>query len=140
VAVALGLGVLGGTALADPAIRPPITVAQKPQSFALVVPDEYQPKATLTMVELYPPPELAIKSFSETDGWKRDWTIVSRDVTVQKATWTRASGISNDPFYASDPTPSRKQEQATVRFRFVAVPSAKTSYPVEVRETYSNGR
>ena len=48
--------------------------------------------------------------------------------------------VSNDPYFGADPTPNRKQEQATVRFRFVAVPSAKTSYPVEVRETYSDGK
>ena len=109
IGLVLALAVAAGTAFADPMIQPPIAAAGKPQSFTLVVPDEHQPNAVLTKVELYPPPELRIQSFSETDGWNRDWTIVSQDVTVQKATWTRASdAFEEDPYYASDRSARRR--------------------------------
>ena len=144
VGLCVALAVLCGTALADPVILPPITAAGKPQSFTLIVPEEHEPNGLVTKVEFFPPPELRIRSFSETDGWKRDWTIVSLDVTVQKATWTRVSELEEDPYYAPDPAPNADDQQngATkdVRFRFVAVPAENTSYPIEVRETYSTGR
>lgn len=94
------------------------------------------------MVEVYPPPEFAIQSFSDTDGRHLDWTIVSLEVTVQKATWTRIDESSDDPYWASDTNPEETQATATtdVRFRFVATPAAKTAYAIEVRETYSNGK
>jgi len=135
----MGLAVAGGTALAEPTIRPPVADAGEPQSFTFVIPDEHVPNATLTRVELYPPPELRIQSFSDTDGWKLDWTIVSLDVTVQKATWTRISEADEDPFYAQSGDEKHADPAKGVRFRFVAVPAARTSYPVEVRETFSTG-
>jgi len=82
---------------------------------------------------------LSIKSFSETDGWKRDWTIVSLDQTVQKATWTRLSDSDQDPFYSAPSGADKPERGTTARFRFVAVPAAKTTYSLEMRETYANG-
>ena len=143
VVLCVALAVLCGTALADPVILPPITAAGKPQSFTLIVPEEHEPNGLVTKVEFFPPPELRIRSFSETDGWKRDWTIVSLDVTVRR-NWTRVSELEEDPYHAPDPAPNADDQQdgatKNVRFRFVAVPAENTSYPIEVRETYSTGR
>jgi hypothetical protein len=140
IVLCVGLVAVGGTARADPTIQPPIAAAGKPQTFTLVVPRE-RVGGILRMVELYPPPDLAIKSFSETDGWHRDWTIVSMQVPVQKATWTRVDAANQDPYYAKAATTNPNTDSGSaMRFRFVAAPAEATAYPVEVRETYSIGK
>ena len=138
----VGLLALADTALADPVVEPPVAAVGKAQQFTLVVPRETK-AAYITMVEFYPPPNFELKTFAEADGWLRDFAIVSREVTVQKVVWTRAELPPPDDFYAQEdqPTPAEvKAERAKdARFSFTAVPTSSGPYPMEARETYSDG-
>jgi uncharacterized protein YcnI len=128
VCVLLAIGcsalVFAQVASAHANVSPPVVVAEKGQLFTLAVPTEEE-DATTTKVELTPPAGFAIDSFAAAPGWTREVqaTGSGEEAEIQKVTWSGGDV---------------PHEEAAV-FQFVARTEEAKTYPLQVRQTYSDG-
>jgi uncharacterized protein YcnI len=117
--------VASSSAWAHAHVSPPVVVADESQMFTVAVPNEEE-DADTTKVEVTPGEGFSIGAFAPSPpGWTRDVqsTGSGEDTVIQKVTW---SGGTSPPGEATN-------------FQFLGSTDESGSFPIKVRQTYSNG-